>query len=150
MIKEILILLWILIIPLVIDIRQLYLKIDRKKWEELGSSNKYAKLFFMVFGFLLLITVPIFYEDSSREFSYMFAGIVITFDAIIFLSYCLSEYKSTFQRIITCSFVIFNCVTSVLWILHSELSNKSLAIGIYLYCVSGFLYTILFDRRKIK
>ena len=147
MIKEILILLWILIIPLVVGIRQLCSN-NKEKWEEFGTSNEYMKLFLWILVGVLGVTVPIFYfpEDSTNEFRNILIGVVITFDVIIFLTYYISEYSSLHKKIITCSFVLFNFITSVLWILDNNLSNKSIAIGITLYCICGFLYTVLFDK----
>ena len=151
MIKEILILLWILIIPLVAGIRQLCLS-NKEKWEEFGTSNEYMKIFLAILVAVLSVTVPIFCcpEDMAKEFRNILVGVVITIDVIIFLTYCLSEYSSLHKKVITCLFMLFNCITSVLWILDNNLSNKSIAIGITLYCICGFLYTVLFDKRKIE
>ena len=164
MIKEILILLWILIIPLVITIRRLcrtYTTILPQQ-EQIISKEKKSELIEIIVRIccLVLIMPFLFIIGEIREqlpvvFSVsdmlrgLLAGEIIIVDLAMFVFYFDLE-KDKQKAGYAFLFVVINFWTSALWAIRGELSLTVLWISVIAYFAFGLERIVSYYLEKGK
>ena len=160
MIRDILILLWILIIPLGITVRRLFQKYTTILQQQKLSKEKKSDLidviirisipiFVVVLGFIAEIKregLSISLSDILRG---ILAGEIIAVDLVMVVFYFDLE-KNIQKKIYTFLFVIINFWTSALWAIRGELSLTVLWISVIAYFAFGSERIISYYLEKGK
>ena len=149
MIKEILILLWILIIPLVITVRRLFQTYTAILPQQKRTLSKEKEL--ELIDVIKKISIPLFYvpfafiSDMHEEglsislsdiLKGFLAGEIIVVDLAMIAFYFELE-KNILKKIFTFLCVVINFWISALWAIRGELSLKVLWISVIAYFVFG-------------
>ena len=165
MIKEILILLWILIIPLVISIYQiarLFYGIFESSKKDIQSTHSYMR--FELYGFLyvlkkmsgVIIFIPLaMIFRSGMPFTKitiltgLLAGEIIAFDLMTLAFYFDSE-KNILKKFFVFLFVFTNFWISALWAMQGELSLTVLWTSVLSYPIFGLAHILPYFLYKGK
>ena len=147
MIKEILILLWILIIPLMISFSKMIRLIqasslvEKKKLISLSHHKKYELSQTLIKVSALMFVVSV---EAGAQFGLLkgiLAGEVIVCD-LMTLAFYFDWEKSVSKRIFTFLFVFINFWISALWAIQGQLSQTVLWVSVLSYPIFGLSYIL--------
>lgn len=162
MIREILILLWILVIPLAITTRQLFQKYTSflAHKENFSLSKKQSSELWGVIEhlFIIIIIVPFCIISESKEpFSQynvltgILAGEVIAFDLAV-LAFHFEVEKNFLKKLFMFLFTFINFWTNALLVIQRQLSLTILWISVVAYLIFGInsITSRYLERGKTK
>lgn len=152
MIKEILTLLWILVIPIVVAVYQMT-QSSKEPLAILPSKQTYVRVGLFevlkkMFGVIIFIPFAIiFYSGAPFTETTILTGLlvgeIIAFDLMTVAFYFELEHNTS-KRFYTFLFVFINFWISILWAIQEQLSLKVLWISIMIYLIFGLKHILSF------